>query len=77
MKLFEIDCLLEKVAKIWRRDLPTEAHRDAWKYFDKILMYRTNAVFACRLAYDILFLSIGMGRIQKSKEYIAEGKEYN
>ena len=64
MKYFaKIEYLFQKVAKIWQRDLPTEAHRDAWKYFDKILMYRTNAVFACRLAYDIVFFSIDIGRV--------------
>ena len=38
-----------KAEQLYRRDLPTKYHKEAWKQFEKVLMYRTNSSWIIRI----------------------------
>ena len=58
---------LNKVKEVYRRKLPTESHRRAWKNFERILMYRTSLAMLSGTLYDIFGYIAGSTRVQMSR----------
>ena len=75
LRYLRIAC--RKVKELMRHDLPSESHKTAWKNYERILMYRTNFSLFSRVLFDIMAYMAGGSRVQKSKEYIEEGKMHN
>ena len=52
-------------------------HRQAWKLYERVLMYRSSLAQLAAFSYFFLFFIIGKEASQISEEYIESGKSVN
>ena len=65
---------IKNVKTLHRRDLPTKYHQEAWKSYDKILMYRTNVTGLLRFLLDAFWFANGASGAQKARKVLDVGK---
>ena len=66
-----------EVKQLLRRDLPTESHKQAWKNYDRIMIHRTSLALFFTVIFELVNFMLGESRVQKSRQYIKEGKPHN
>ena len=52
-------------------------HREAWKAYERVLMYRSSLAQLAAFSYFFLFFIVGKEASQLSEEYIESGKSGN
>ena len=65
---------IKNIQQLHRRDLPTKYHQEAWKSYDKILMYRTNVSGLLRFLHDAFWFANGASGVQKAHTVLNAGK---
>ena len=56
-----------------RRELPSRSHKQIWKKFERILMFRTNFFFFIRLVLEVFGYISKSNKVQRSRRYIEDG----